>query len=198
MAIDPNEVIWAPLPILLPQFVPVAIERGLPGYIASELAPGETRLEERHLKPVVVAATYAGALVGLFEQPLYRWSEVKRSGAAAAALEERDRDAAIWKAAGQLRASLQKVPGLDDSERRRTATLIDLWEFSKVIRSDTDMDEWLMLEWSEALLGRRETRAHSALGHLIGCCLHIRGTLPRMRLVWDDLIEQVETRHRLR
>jgi hypothetical protein len=115
----------APIHLILPSFLPVIIERGLPGYEAA-LTPlnGEKRLNQPQLRALLAASAYMGV--------------VEHAGRL-----NFDADRVEVSLTGALRA----VPDLSVDERGHAQRLIDLFFKSKIIREEHSFDDWLCEVW---------------------------------------------------
>ncbi len=52
----------APLGKILPSFIPIILERGVPGYEGARISvPGEKRLSRTEIRSLLIASTYLGA-----------------------------------------------------------------------------------------------------------------------------------------
>jgi hypothetical protein len=115
----------APIHLILPSFLPVIIERGLPGYAAALTAlNGEKRLNQPQLRALLAASAFMGVVehAGRLNFDADR-VEVSLTGA------------------------LREVPDLSVDERGHAQRLIDLFFKCKIIREEHSFDDWLCEVW---------------------------------------------------
>lgn len=119
-------MVQAPVSRILPIFIQVVLEKGLPGYVADNenLLEEEIRLSDNEIIPVLAAATYIGALNFIISQN-YDPIEIN----------------------SLLDASLDRVEDLDELEVQRTRELIKLFFSYRVIREDKTLDFRVAEAW---------------------------------------------------
>lgn len=151
-------MIRAPIDKILPSFMPVIFERGIPGYISEELSPGETRIPLASLRPLLIASAFVGT-----------------SNHAA----ERGFD--LDKVQELLSRSVLAIPGVNSSEAQQAIDLVHRFETFPIIRADHSLDDWLC----EALWSAFQAAPYtypSAMSKVISCALDIDGILQRAAL----------------
>jgi hypothetical protein len=115
----------APLGIILPSFLPVLLERGLPGYEDSELRlTDEERLGQLEIKSVIAASAFLGV----------------ESYAV-------DRDFETERVRSSLTASLAQISELSPDEMTYVLHLVDEFYSYKFIREDHPFDDWVCEAW---------------------------------------------------
>jgi hypothetical protein len=148
----------APIGRILPSFVPVILERGLPGYAAEALTAGEIRVPMQQLRPLLVAATLVGA-----------WDYAGSQGFDSDAVRE------------LLVQSLHNIPDLMPYEAKATVDLVDRFLSFNVIRSEHPLDDWLC----EAMWPAFQVapyRYPSAMSNVLSYGLGIRDALRKTTL----------------
>lgn len=113
-------VIRAPLNNILPSFVPVQFERGIPGYAGDTLIPGEGRIVLGSLRALFVAAGYIGAM-----------NHCARLG-----MDQK-------KVSEALTQSVSAIAGLTAQESQTALALIDRFTSFRVIRAEHALDDWV-------------------------------------------------------
>lgn len=116
-------MIRAPLSKILPSFVPVLLERGVPGYATEETSQGEARLSETNVRSLLAASAYLGAL-DYAGQHL----DSKRVESA-------------------LTQSLEQLQELAPEERAFALKLIKTFFGYRIIRENHAFDDWLCEAW---------------------------------------------------
>lgn len=121
----PSEGYRAPIHLILPSFLPLLIERALPGYEGAPIPlNGEKRLTRPQLRALLAASAYL-AIVEHAGRLNFDEARVKDS----------------------LTRALHAVPDLDVNERGHAQRLIDLFFNYKIIRADHSFDDWLCEAW---------------------------------------------------
>lgn len=113
----------APLARILPSFLPVVLERGVPGYESAELISGEKRLARTEIRPLLVAACYMGALD-------YAGGQLEAERVEAS-----------------LSRSLQELADLSAMEKAASTELIAKFFGYRIIRENHPFDDWLCEAW---------------------------------------------------
>jgi hypothetical protein len=113
----------APLATLLPSFLPVLLERGVPGYESAELTSGEKRLARAEIRSLLLAASYLGALD-------YAGGQLEMTR-----VEE------------SLNRSLQELPELSPAEKDASRELIAEFINYRIIRENHPLDDWICEAW---------------------------------------------------
>jgi hypothetical protein len=113
----------APLAKILPSFLPVLLERGVPGYESAELISGEKRLARTEIRSLLVAACYMGAL-----------------DCAGGQLD-------MTRVEEALSRSLQELPELSAAEKGASSELIATFSNFRIIRENHSFDDWLCEAW---------------------------------------------------
>ena len=115
----------APLGIILPSFLPVLLERGVPGYEDTEIRmEGEERLGQMEVRSLITAAAYLGVETYAL-----------------------DRDFDTDRVQASLTASLAQVSELSSDEMTFALQLVDDFYEYKFIREDHPFDDWLCEAW---------------------------------------------------
>jgi hypothetical protein len=126
-----GETIHAPLDRIMPSFVPVLLERGVPGYTAAkQLAAGERTLALSEIRAILVASAYIGADAAAVEQGF-----------------DRDRVLPL------LTKSVRDLDSCDDWEKNQSLYLANRFYSYKIIRAEHNLDDWIC----EALWGAYQT-----------------------------------------
>ncbi len=115
----------APISRILPSFLPVLVERGVPGYESALITlTGERRLSRTQIRALLAAAAYLGTLefAGNLNFDAARVQEI-------------------------LTRTLLDVPDLTTDERQHSLHLIDRFFSCKIIRADHSFDDWLCEVW---------------------------------------------------
>ena len=121
----PPQRLRAPIATILPSFLPVLMERGVPGYESVHISlTGERRLTRSQIRALLAAAAYLGALehVGNLNFDATRVQEI-------------------------LTRTLLEVPDLTVDQRKHSLHLIDRFFNCKVIRANHSFDDWLCEVW---------------------------------------------------
>ena len=151
-------MISAPLATILPSFIPILIERGVPGYEkSSSLIPGEKRLTEIQVRSLLTAAAYFGALDYVGQR--LDGNQVQTI----------------------LDQSVKNVSVLSSEEIKTVLDLIERFYGFGVIRENHAFDDWL----SEAWWSWAQTvpyRYPSAMSEAVTYGLTIRQSLDRCSL----------------
>ena len=148
----------APIGIILPSFAPVFFERGIPGYEAESLTPGELRVPRGPLRALLMASTFVGA-----------WNHAS------------DRGLDYDKVKELLTQSVSAIPGFSPSDARATLELVNRFLSFSIIREDHALDDWLC----EALWPAFQTEPYrypSAMSGAIFYALTIGDTLRKLEL----------------
>lgn len=151
----------APFGKILPVFAPVLLERGLPGYFASELTEGERRLTESELRALLIGS----ALIGVD----------------ALAIEKKFDHARV------VACLMRSVYGLEDlspEEQLKCLELVQAFHGYPIIRADNAFDDWV----GEAMWGVLQTapyRYPSAMSEAVAFGLQIIGPLQECALEYD-------------
>lgn len=121
----PRQRLRAPISAILPSFLPVLIERGVPGYESARISlTGERRLTRSQIRALLAATAYLGALE-----------------------HARNLNFDTTRVQENLTRTLLEVPDLTDDERKHSLHLIDQFFNCKVIRADHSFDDWLCEVW---------------------------------------------------
>lgn len=153
-----NQSIRAPIGRILPSFVPVILERGIPGYTTEPLAVEEIRIPAGQLRPLLVAAAFVGT-----------WAHAGERGFDSDAVRE------------LLTQSIYSVSDLGPSEAEVAIELVERFMTFKIIRAEHSLDDWLC----EALWPAFQAapyRYPSAMSHVITYALNINDTLRKIVL----------------
>ncbi len=115
----------APLGIILPSFLPVLLERGVPGYEGAEIhLEGEERLDQMQIRSLITAAAFLGVETYVL-----------------------DRDFDSERVQTSLTASFAQVSELSPEEMTFALQLVDDFYEYKFIRKDHSFDDWLCEAW---------------------------------------------------
>jgi len=122
---DVPEKLRAPIERILPSFVPVTLERGVPGYEAAPISlAGERRLSASEIRSLLAAAVFLGALehASNLQFDMHRVRET-------------------------LTRTLLSLPDLSEEERQHALRLVERFFDFKIIREDHPFDDWLCEAW---------------------------------------------------
>lgn len=153
-----NPAIRAPIEKILPSFAPVFFERGIPGYAAEPLIPGERRISSGALRPLLVASAFVGA-----------WNHALQLGL------DSDRVAEL------LTQSIPTIADFASGEAQRARELINCFMSFHIIREEHSLDDWLC----EALWSEFQCIPYNyptAMSSVISYALGISNTLENMVL----------------
>jgi len=112
--------IRAPLSKILPSFVPILIERGVPGYEADTLLEGEGRILSEPLRALLVAS----ALIGTHNHAVGRGLDFDR-------VEE------------ALIRSVTDIKEITSTEAKLALELVNRFRTFHIIRENHSLDDWL-------------------------------------------------------
>lgn len=153
-----DSAIRAPIDRILPSFVPVIFERGIPGYETETLISGEVRIPPQSLRALLVASAFVGV---------------------ASYAAERDFD--LDKVKAILTQSIKTLPDLSVSEAQETLDLIERFDSFRIIRAEHSLDDWLC----EALWPAFQSIPYeypSAMSAVMSYAISIASTLHKMAL----------------
>jgi len=153
-----HSAIRAPIDKILPSFVPVIFERGIPGYATETLSHGEIRIPTDHLRPLLVASALIGA-----------WNHAGERGF--------DSD----KVHKCLTQSVYAIPDFLPAEAKAALDLVDRFMSFRIIRAEHSLDDWLC----EALWPAFQAAPYSypsAMSNATSYALGIGNTLRKMAL----------------
>jgi len=120
----PKNII-APIPKILPSTIPVKLERGVPGYAASELiVKNEKRIPETDIRHILIASTFVGALVAITDLG-FDFDETQAA----------------------LKASLQNIPIISSLDSQRALELVDAFHGFHIFRAEHPLDDWVTESW---------------------------------------------------
>lgn len=153
-----NSVIRAPISKILPSFMPVIFERGIPGYAIEKLSSGENRISVESLRPLLIASAFVGA-----------WNHAGQRGF--------DSD----KVLKLLNQSIHSIPDVTPQEVQQTLTLVDCFESYRIIRAEHSLDDYLC----EALWPAFQLNSYiypSAMSRVMLYAISIGDTLRKMAI----------------
>jgi hypothetical protein len=150
----------APLCRILPSCVPIALEKGCRGYAADpRLAPGERRLTDFELRPVLIAATYLGAMIYASTEYSFPEEEIKE----------------------KFDSTFHAIADVTIVERCIARDLIAAFENYKIIRGHGRLDDWIAESWWEQFQSAPYTYP-SGLAGAVAYGLSVMGILQRCTL----------------
>lgn len=138
----------APIPQILPSFVPVQVEQALGGYYEVPLREGERRLTETELRRVIAAASFIGTYI-YCSQNGFALDEVRQA----------------------LATSLSQIPVLSIEDNQAVLDLEKIFDGYHIIRADLSLDDWITESWwSELQNGEYEypSALSGAVAHGLG------------------------------
>ncbi len=151
----------APLAIILPSFLPVLLERGLPGYESAKVRlGGEERLDQMQIRSLITAAAYLGVETYAL-----------------------DRDFDSDRVQASLTASLAQVSELSSEEMTFALQLVDDFYEYKFIRKDHPFDDWLCEAWWDEFQGIPYSYP-SIMSDAVAYGLTIKQTLSKCELAY--------------
>lgn len=126
-----QEMDTAPIPQILPSFLPIQIEQALAGYFEVPLqAEGERRLTEAELRQVVGASSFLGTELHCV-QAGFDLGETR----------------------AKLAESLNHVPDISHEDRDAVLALVERFHSYPIIRADHALDDWIAEAWWGKLQG---------------------------------------------
>ena len=150
----------APLSKILPSFIPVFIERGLPEYMADNgLTPGESRLSATQVRSLLAASAFLGTLDYVGQRLDLDFDRLNAS----------------------ITDSLQVVSELTPDEINLAFQLIDAFYKYKFIRENHAFDDWLC-EARWPIFQNTPYRYPSPMSGIVSCGLTIRLLLDKCTL----------------
>lgn len=120
-----SQPVRAPLNVILPTIIPIALEKGVPGYIdAPPVAQGERKLSEAEIRPILAASCLLCVLNYAVDKG-FDWDNVEKA----------------------LLYSLVDIDDLTPEERTLVADLFQIFRKFEVIREEHPLDDWICEAW---------------------------------------------------
>ncbi len=146
----------APVPQILPSFLPIQIEQALAGYYEVPLqVEGERRLTEPELRQVIGAASFLGTQLYCTQIGF----DLMETGA-------------------KLAESLNHVPDISEEDRKAVLALVERFHSYPIIRADHALDDWIAEAWWGKLQVGSEYEYPSAMS---GAVAHGIGIVDALR-----------------
>ena len=149
----------------MPSFVPVMLEKGVPGYLEDhQLVVGERRLAIPEVRSILVASAYIGADAATAEHEF-----------------DQNRVQSI------LTKSIHELEALDNLEKDQSLHLANRFYSFKIIRAENNFDDWIC----EALWGAYQTAPYvypSAMSGVVSYGLTIMQSLRQCSIEYPLMV----------